>query len=665
MNQQPEQLFFASGYPMSNANRSPSSARPGYNTTAGLPGINRMNQRQMDAVGQSPAAFLNDDRFGTYDSNAFRHNRITPSQGFGDAFLGNNQAWTYNSGANTVNGAMGDGRLRPGAPRRTAIPPVRNPPYRSPPGHAAGRGRKSNLSPPTLQEWTLPEQPGLGSQALNTPSTQYSSALNNFNNQAMGHMNGDAAFANDRHGYPGNNMYDPRQDPKFGSDLIPTAIVIKNIPFNVRKEMLTNLMSEMGLPQPYAFNYHFDNGIFRGLAFANFQNPQDTQTVIDQLNGCEVQGRKLRVEYKKMLPEHERERIEREKREKRGQLEEQHQPIALHSQSSMHSLNAAHTSRSRNSPLRKSSTRHLAPTRSNQDVAGDVDLNNPDTLQFYTELTLFRNDPTREIIIFPSNITPQQRRSVHILAHNMGLEHRSVGEGSQRQLQVFKGLEATQTMHLPPGVSADAHRRGLSRAATIDFAETRGSAPGQYGIHGRQGRHGPTLEVPDSPDGGLNALRGVKSFADLRSYTPSPSLSATGYPQGTGTIHGSSVAQYGEYTSSLGGQNSSLTTPTTPGTTSNNDASFISDLQSMTLGDPFSATRLRPRETPGAIGSQRPGVNGSSNRNVPERQPHGPSGDWGETVGFSGRARTNGHMQRGSGKSADLVINLGMCTDSP
>ena len=118
----------------------------------------------------------------------------------------------------------------------------------------------------------------------------------------MGHMNGDAAFANDRHGYPGNNMYDPRQDPKFGSDLIPTAIVIKNIPFNVRKEMLTNLMSEMGLPQPYAFNYHFDNGIFRGLAFANFQNPQDTQTVIDQLNGCEVQGRKLRVEYKKMLP---------------------------------------------------------------------------------------------------------------------------------------------------------------------------------------------------------------------------------------------------------------------------------------------------------------------------------------------------------------------------
>ena len=199
----------------------------------------------------------------------------------------------------------------------------------------------------------MPEQPGLGSQAaLPTPSSQYSGVAN-FNPAAMNLLNGDGAFGNERHGYP-PSLYDPRHEPKpLGNDLIPTAIVIKNIPFNVRKEMLTQIMSDLGLPQPYAFNYHFDNGIFRGLAFANFQSPLDTQTVIERLNGYEVQGRKLRVEYKKMLPEHERERIEREKREKRGQLEEQHQPMSLHSQSSMHSLNASHTTRARNSPLRK------------------------------------------------------------------------------------------------------------------------------------------------------------------------------------------------------------------------------------------------------------------------------------------------------------------------
>src|ERR1700761_6381927 len=108
--------------------------------------------------------------------------------------------------------------------------------------------------------------------------------------------------------------------PDIDEELIPTAIVIKNIPFAVKKEQLVDLMTQMNLPLPYAFNYHFDNGVFRGLAFANFTSAEETSTVIDNLNHFELQGRKLRVEYKKMLPLQERERIEREKRERRGQL---------------------------------------------------------------------------------------------------------------------------------------------------------------------------------------------------------------------------------------------------------------------------------------------------------------------------------------------------------
>lgn len=120
-------------------------------------------------------------------------------------------------------------------------------------------------------------------------------------------------------------------DPNMDEELIPTAIVIKNIPFAVKKEQLVQLMTELGLPLPYAFNYHFDNGVFRGLAFANFTTPEETATVIDVLNHFDLQGRKLRVEYKKMLPLVERERIEREKRERRGQLEEQHRPVTMNS----------------------------------------------------------------------------------------------------------------------------------------------------------------------------------------------------------------------------------------------------------------------------------------------------------------------------------------------
>ena len=46
-------------------------------------------------------------------------------------------------------------------------------------------------------------------------------------------------------------------------ELIPTAIVIKNIPFAVKKEQLVDLMTSLNLPLPYAFNYHFDNGVFQ------------------------------------------------------------------------------------------------------------------------------------------------------------------------------------------------------------------------------------------------------------------------------------------------------------------------------------------------------------------------------------------------------------------
>lgn len=135
-------------------------------------------------------------------------------------------------------------------------------------------------------------------------------------------------------------------------ELIPTAIVIKNIPFAVKKEQLVQLMTDLRLPLPYAFNYHFDNGVFRGLAFANFTTADETAQVIDTMNHFELHGRKLRVEYKKMLPLAERERIEREKRERRGQLEEQHRPLGggLQTQPSFSSL-ASHIPATSPSPV--------------------------------------------------------------------------------------------------------------------------------------------------------------------------------------------------------------------------------------------------------------------------------------------------------------------------
>jgi hypothetical protein len=110
---------------------------------------------------------------------------------------------------------------------------------------------------------------------------------------------------------------------------ISNAIVIKNIPFGVKIEQLKRLMEDLKLPTPYAFNYHFDKeNLFRGLAFANFHHDWEATEVIQVLNGYKVDDRALRVELKIMLKPGERETAEREKRMKRGQLQEQHKPVS-------------------------------------------------------------------------------------------------------------------------------------------------------------------------------------------------------------------------------------------------------------------------------------------------------------------------------------------------
>lgn len=444
--------------------------------------------------------------------------------------------------------------------------------------------------------------------------------------------------------------------------LIPTAIVIKNIPFAVRKETLASIMLDMHLPQPYAFNYHFDNGVFRGLAFANFQSAEDTRLVIEAMNGMDVHGRKLRVEYKKMLPEAERERIEREKRERRGQLEEQHRAPMLHQQSSLQSLGGmSQSQQQRGNPsyLGKLSAhalrnRPLEASDANGVMIGDVDLNDPQTLEFYTDLVMFRRDDSREILVFPPGISPEHRRSIHILAHNMGLEHQSIGEADSRQLTVLKRQQPSPTanIHNPPANSLDAHKRGLSRAATFDFAADRDTRAASNHYGNVMGRQGPTLELPGSPDGaGIpNNLRAAKSFADLRSFTPSPSQASSSYlapGPSMGSMGPASTARFGDYVGSM-------PQPIHPGNSSTpgpkNDSGLVSSLGALNLGSfESNAASSQNRSTPGAIGSQRPTGANNGQKGAPERQPRGP--EWETAAGFGGRGRPNGHMQRGSGTS--------------
>ncbi|KAF1971739.1 hypothetical protein BU23DRAFT_170872 [Bimuria novae-zelandiae CBS 107.79] len=465
-------------------------------------------------------------------------------------------------------------------------------------------------------------------------------------------------------GHP-NSLLNPAamQQNQFSQDvdeeLIPTAIVIKNIPFAVKKEQLVSLMTELRLPLPYAFNYHFDNGVFRGLAFANFTTAEETAQVIEAMNHFELHGRKLRVEYKKMLPLAERERIEREKRERRGQLEEQHRPMAgsLQTQQSYSSL-ASHmpaTSPSPVSGLRQQKSGMWpggdlgGPSPTNP--SAEVDLNDPQVLQFYSQLLLFKESPERDSMTFPSTLSPPQRRIVHTLAHQLGLAHISKGDSSQRQLHIFKvhdsqGLSPPmpQMPQMPTSHPTEQPRRGLNRAATTDFSDVRASE-GFYSAFGRQTSG--LLGFPDSP-GGLAAapnLRAAKSYADLRSYTPSPVPSTASHPIGR---HGGATLEGLSFTGSSTNPNG---TPTTASMSQRDDGLLERELGRMQIGSGFgqggsprSLRQMTSWDNPGTIGGHRT-FGGGNYDDRPSRQPRGPVPERGS--GFS-RPRQNGHQGRGS-----------------
>ncbi|TFK55016.1 hypothetical protein OE88DRAFT_1779186 [Heliocybe sulcata] len=257
-------------------------------------------------------------------------------------------------------------------------------------------------------------------------------------------------------------------------DIIPNAIVIKNIPFNVKRETLLDIIASLAIPTPYAFNYHLDqSGQFRGLAFANFRQASDADAVVAALNGFDVQGRKLRVEYKKVLQAGEKERIEREKairRMKSMQLEKEHAAMQTPQQQTpyddygtviaptftpsrsfsggypsqqAYSSPAMPVSQSYNSasppPMQATTPGSSAKTAN----PTELDMNDPATLEIYSRILLFKDDHMRDELAFSRALTPKQRRIVHLVAQKLGVYHYSVGEGEDRYAVVTRIDPAT------------------------------------------------------------------------------------------------------------------------------------------------------------------------------------------------------------------------------
>jgi len=326
--------------------------------------------------------------------------------------------------------------------------------------------------------------------------------------------------------------------PSFNDEIINTAIVVKNIPFAIKKEQLIDFMTQLGLPLPYAFNYHFDNGVFRGLAFANFATAEETSAVIGSLNGRELGGRRLRVEYKKMLPYQERERIEREKRERRGQLEEQHQkpdpsqsPLvqpASH-QHSHHSLSSALSSGSLASLAHVEPATTLASRTSSRGSSSGhflsglaplaVDMNDPEVLDTYTSLVAFKKDSANRDLVIPAaqavQWTPNQTHVLNSLCERLEL---TCGVNDEQDVYIAKRSKSDES---------DAHLSGLLRYAVPSLSGLRSKAsPGiplqaaTVGHHAPAAMHHPSFPNVSSSlahDNGLHRWNSVGNLSGAAS----------------------------------------------------------------------------------------------------------------------------------------------------
>lgn len=156
-------------------------------------------------------------------------------------------------------------------------------------------------------------------------------------------------------------------------------------------------------------------------------------------------------------------------------------------------------------------------------------MNDPETLEFYTKLTLFRGG-AEDVLQLPPNLSPHQRRIVHTLAHHMNLAHVSKGVGEQRAVHVYKQPEGISPINGQP----DANRRTLNRAATAEF-DGRANENPSYSLRPQNSAYLQQQYPPGHNSNNLSTssgqnLRAAKSFADLRSYTPSPVPSTASFP---------------------------------------------------------------------------------------------------------------------------------------
>ncbi|MDP2436090.1 MAG: R3H domain-containing nucleic acid-binding protein [archaeon] len=169
---------------------------------------------------------------------------------------------------------------------------------------------------------------------------------------------------------PGRDPNDTEHSPEATS----ATLVIKNLPFALKHDQLKAVLSSYDTkPENVAFHYDA-SGMFRGMAFVKYATSEEASEIYEKINGMDVGGRSIRVEYKK---------------------------------------NAT-------------------------DKKLEFDPTDEEMKRTYEQLFHFKTQSKLPILSFPSTLSSYQRRQIHIVADKLDLDHYSEGDGENRYLIIAK-----------------------------------------------------------------------------------------------------------------------------------------------------------------------------------------------------------------------------------
>ena len=204
------------------------------------------------------------------------------------------------------------------------------------------------------------------------------------------------------------------------------TLVVKNLPFSMRREELEeHLASIEGVP--LQIKLREKSGTFSGMVFLQYQLVEEAVKTCARLNGKEVFGRKVQVEFKRT-----------EKKAERSD--------SISSDLLSRSCSLSHSS---------SLSRSWSP-----DPVFDASVSR--------QLKEFLNGDST-VLTFPANLASSARRLIHAKADALGLSHSTHGPPGQRTVRLEKARvtasSVPSTLLRRPTASPDGHAH--ARAKTV------------------------------------------------------------------------------------------------------------------------------------------------------------------------------------------------------